>query len=288
MKIAPLLLLIILTACSERPAKLTTRDYVTVGKMMDTVKTPYVLDVQNGDKRVIFVGCEHVYDDTTHPQFKKMEMLFQALKPEIAFNEGGQVNKKYASKSAAIMANGETGMLKFCADKAGIQMLNGDLQDSLEFKTMLKKVPREQLYLYFVVERIIGPYAMGAYREKTFDENVQQKIKKWFVDEGFPLAKNEQDLAYFKRLYKKYLGKDFNYTGKEYRVEDFDLEDFDYINDNCKFCAIGRISKEVRDSVLLSKIDNALNKYDRVFITFGHGHALAVEPALREIVRRKR
>jgi hypothetical protein len=43
-----------------------------------------------------------------------------------------------------------------------------------------------------------------------------------------------------------------------------------------------------RDSVLLAKIDQALNKYDRVMVTFGHGHALAIEPALRQLVRRRR
>ena len=66
------------------------------------------------------------------------------------------------------------------------------------------------------------------------------------------------------------------------------MEAFDYVNPNCKFCAIGRTSKMVRDSVLLSKSDNALDKHDRVMVTFGHGYALAVEPALRQIIERKR
>jgi hypothetical protein len=44
----------------------------------------------------------------------------------------------------------------------------------------------------------------------------------------------------------------------------------------------------VRDSVLLTKIDKALDTHDRVMITYGHGHALAVEPALRQIINRKR
>jgi hypothetical protein len=44
----------------------------------------------------------------------------------------------------------------------------------------------------------------------------------------------------------------------------------------------------VRDSVLLSKIDRALDHYDRVMVTFGHGHALAVEPALQQIIDKKR
>lgn len=67
------------------------------------------------------------------------------------------------------------------------------------------------------------------------------------------------------------------------------VEQFDYINGgSCHFCAIGRRSKMIRDSVLLTKLDRALDRYDRVMVTFGCGHALSVELALRELVNKKR
>ena len=40
----------------------------------------------------------------------------------------------------------------------------------------------------------------------------------------------------------------------------------------------------VRDNMLLDKIDRAQNGDDRVMVPFGHGHALAVEPPLKQIV----
>ncbi len=280
-----LMFLLIVVACQKQEhtaaVHYPTRDYVIVGKMFETVHPPYVIDLSNENKRLVFVGCEHVYGDTTHQQFAEIERLFDDLKPQITFNEGGQYTKGFQSKTEAMLKQGESGLLKFCSDKANIQMMNGDLKDSLEFQMMLKKVPREELYLYYVMERIIGPYMMGAYRDKSFDENVKQKIQNWFIKNGFPLAKNEQNLVYIEQLYKKY-------TGTKFDIKTADIETFDYVNDNCKFCAIGRQSKEVRDSVLLSKIDAALNQYDRVMVTFGHGHALAVEPALKEIVLKKR
>ncbi len=266
-----------------------TLDYVQVGKLFETTKWPYIIDLKNENKHLVFVGCNHVYDDTTHPQFAVIEQYFKDFKPQIAFNEGGQITKTYQTRTEAMLKNGETGLLKYCSDKAKIKMMNGDLTDSLEFKLMLKKVPREELYLYYVIERIIGPYSMGAYREKSFDENVKTKIQKWFVAEGFPLNKNEQDFEFIKKIYRKYMAKPLKYKGKDgFTVDDFDLEAFDYVNPDCKFCAIGRISKEVRDSVLLSKIDHALDQYDRVIVTFGGGHALAVEPALKQIMAKKR
>jgi hypothetical protein len=290
-KLLLLLFLPLFWACQkqEKPIRYTTLDYVSVGKLSESTQWPYIIDLKNKNKRLVFVGCDHVYDDSTHPQFAKIEQYFKTFKPQIALNEGGQITKTYKTRIEGMLKDGERGLLKYCSDKANIKMMNGDLADSLEFGLMLKKVPKDELYLYYFMERIVGPYAMGAYREKSFDENIKTKIQKWFVAEGFPLNKNEQDYEYVKKIYLKYMGKPLKYKGQEpFTAEDFDLEAFDYINPDCHFCAIGRISKEVRDSVLLSKIDQALDQYDRVIVAFGGGHALAVEPALKQIIAKKR
>ncbi|WP_124562374.1 hypothetical protein [Pedobacter sp. KBW01] len=261
----------------------TVRDYVKVGKIMDTVKTPYVIDVRSKNgKRIVFIGCVHDAV-STHPQFSIIGKYFAELKPELVFNEGGQIpdNTHYTTINEAIQKDGETGLLKYYADKSAIKMLNGDMDARTEFELTLKKQPKEDLYLYYVIERIAIPYHYGAYPHENFDSVFNRIIAKYFIKNGFPLLPAEVELSYFKKLYKRK-------TGKVFDVTNFDLEAFDYINDHCKYCAVGRVSKMTRDSVLLSKIDAALNQYDRVLITFGHGHALAVEPALKEIVNRER
>ncbi|GAB3759104.1 hypothetical protein [Spirosoma pomorum] len=97
------------------------------------------------------------------------------------------------------------------------------------------------------------------------------------------MTKQEQSLDYFKALYQAKVGEPFQLALNEA------TEKFDYVNGNgCYYCAVGRASKMTRDSVLLANIDQALDRYDRVMVTFGHGHALAVEPALRQLVQRKR
>lgn len=268
---------------SNNPHSYTVLDYVKVGKMMDTVKTPYVIDVagKNG-KRIVFIGCVHDAD-STHRQFNIIGKYFTDLQPQVVFNEGGQIadNIHYEAINEAIRKDGETGLLKYYADKASVKMLNGDMDARTEFASTLRKQSKEDLYIYYVMERIVIPYHYGAYQHEDFDSVFDRIIEKHFIKNGFPLTPTERKLSYFKELYKKNTGKEFNITG-------LDLEAFDYINDHCKYCAVGRVSKMTRDSVLLSKIDTALNQYDRVMVTFGHGHALAVEPALKEIVNRKR
>ncbi|HEY8938126.1 MAG TPA: hypothetical protein VIM65_23045, partial [Cyclobacteriaceae bacterium] len=59
-----------------------------------------------------------------------------------------------------------------------------------------------------------------------------------------------------------------------------------YLGDSSVFGNVGRATKDVRDQALLKKIDDALNKYDRVFVVFGASHRVAVEPALKQIIQK--
>ncbi|MCZ4222554.1 hypothetical protein [Pedobacter rhodius] len=256
-----------------------TIDYVTVGKMMDTITPPYVVDAMHGKKHVILIGCDH-NRNPDHLQVKIIESHFEGLKPQIAFNEGGQVadSVHFDSLRESVAKTGETGCLKFLSDKYHIKMMDGDMSDSLEFKLMLRKTAKDKLFLYYVMERVVIPYLSGAYGNVPFDALYQKAIKSWFIKPGFPLKANEQTLGYFKQLYQKHTGHVFVLKFSD------DIERFDYINPDCQFCEIGRTSKMTRDSVLLSKISASLKKFDRVIVTFGYGHAIALKPAIHQLV----
>jgi hypothetical protein len=278
--------LVILASCHRSTENITykTRDYLTVGKMMDTIKPPYIVDAHNGTKRVVLMGCDH-NRDPDHPQFASIERYFNELKPQVTFNEGGQVADSihFTDVKDAVLKHGETGVLKYLSDRAHIRMMDGDMADSVEFKIMLKKYPKDSLLLYYVMERMVIPYLNGAYGKMPFETFYSKAMKKWFVEPGFPLDEKEQSFDHFKDLYRKFVGEDFKLEMNK------NIERFDYVNGgNCAFCALGRASKMARDSGLLSKIDKALDTHDRVMVTFGHGHALAIEPALRQIVAKQR
>lgn len=263
--------------------KLHPIDYVTVGKMMDTIRPPYIIDIAHKNKRLVFIGCDH-NRDSTHPQFKAIEQYFNDLKPGITFNEGGQWpdSTHFSSLNEAASRRGEPGCLKYLSDKAGIRMMNGDTEDSVEFSITLKKYPQDQLLLYYLMERLVIPYLYGAYGNEPIETVYNNAIENWFVKEGFPVTPQQKSFDGFKQLYQQYTGVPF-----EPKLTP-EIEKFDYINGgDCRFCAIGRTSKMVRDSILLDKIDHALDKYNRVMVTFGHGHAIALKPALQQIMDRK-
>lgn len=262
------------------------RNYTEVGKLMDSLKAPYVIDVAEGEKRLVFIGCEH-QQDSTHEQFRIIEHYYKVMKPEVAFNEGGSIPKRqtYESPFMAIRVDGETGLNKYYADKNGIDLLNGDTPDSLEFFINAKRNDPKKLFVYYVIERLAIPYKYGAYENIPFEDLYNKYAPNWF--KNYPLTETEKKFENFKLYYKNYTHSNFLLTEKHsnYQKDSLDIEAFDYVNDSCEFCEIGRSSKTLRDSILVSKLKTAFETKNRVLVTFGHGHAIALEPVLRNIFK---
>ncbi|HEY8937684.1 MAG TPA: hypothetical protein VIM65_20800, partial [Cyclobacteriaceae bacterium] len=244
-----------------------TRDYLMVTKYLDTINAslqkqfdssgtysmPYN-DLSHGKKRLIFFGTNHVRD-VTHPQFNQLAKLFREMKPEISFNEGGQIpfDRFYPDMDSAIHAGGETGCLKFLSDQANIKMMNGDMEDKEEFAELLKSFPKDQVYLYMAVERFLNPYKQGRFPGITLQEAFDVKFINYLDKSDFPLTQEEKTFTYLEEIYKHYLGADLKLENL-IQIQEY------YLGDSSVFGNVGRATKDVRDQALLKKIDDALNK----------------------------
>jgi hypothetical protein len=280
----------ILSSCVEKDGQATypTIDYLTVRKKLDTLNielnahgySPTITVLSNNNKRLAFFGASHTRT-VDHPQFKALQKEFLAQNPQIAFNEGGQVSKKYNSVDSAILNNGETGLLKYLCDRQNIAMLDGDMSAKEEFAGLLKQFPEDQVYLYMAVERFLNPFKQGYNKNLSFEEAFQKEHVAYLENNGFNLSAEEKTTDYLRKLYAKYFKQplDLNHLVE---VHDY------YLTNMGIFGKIGRTSKDIRDQVLLSKIDKALDEYDRVFIVFGGSHWVAVQPALRYIINKSR
>lgn len=255
-----------------------SKSYVEVGKIMDSVQLPYVVDLHHANKHLIAVGVSHTYDDN-NPQIATLKKIYLDFKPDLTINEGGQIVKTFSSETDAVEQNGESGLVKYLSDIDHKPLMNGDMEDSAEFKQMLKKYPKDDLLLYYIIERLVIPHLNGAYGNKTFEELYTKAIQKWFIQEGFPVDKELQSLEGFKKLYLTKMGRPLVLSINP------DIELFDYVNSDCKYCAIGRSSKILRDSILLEKVSSELKTHDKVMVVFGHGHILAIEPALKKMMK---
>jgi len=255
------------------------KSYIEVGKIMDSVQLPYIIDLQNSHTHLIAVGVSHTYDQND-PQISVIKKTFLQFNPGITINEGGTITKTFATEQEAVQQNAEAGLLKYLSDGAHTPLINGDIEDSLEFKLMVKKYSKDDLFLYYMMERLVIPHLNGAYGNKPFEELYTKALEKWFIKEGFPVDENWRNFEGFKQLYQAKMGHPLLFTLNP------DIELFDYVNPDCRYCAIGRTSKILRDSILLEKIHSELKVHPKVMVAFGHGHILAIEPALKKMMKK--
>lgn len=299
MKNLTLLSIIFITfvACKkdQHKQKYTTINYLEVNKIQENLNKLLQGDVYKvwrenacfndslGDKHLTFVGTSH-NQDTTHAQFQIIEELFNEVKPQIAFNEGGnsKIAGKYKSRNEAILGSGEVGLLQFLCDKNHIKMINGDMPDKDEYKVIFSEYPFEKVYLLIGIERFVNPYKNGAYKELDIKTAFETKfIVRDFVNNDIKLTKERATFNYLKKIYQKYIGRELTIETME------PMQDY-FLSNQTEFGVLHRRSKEIRDSVLLNKIDSTLDKKDRVFVVFGASHLLALKPALKQIINRKR
>jgi hypothetical protein len=273
----------------EKSEKYPTINYLIVKQKLDTINAkmnelgiykPIFSDLKNGKKSLIFFGASHVRD-TLHPQFSAIIQAFKTQKPEIAFNEGGQVKDsvKFQSAGKAILADGETGFLKHLCNQANIKMLNGDMDTKEEFSELLNTFPKDQILVYLACERFLNSYRQGFLGKMPIEEAYKMDFLKYLEKYDFKLNSEEKTFTFLKSIYQKHFGKilDLNTLVE---VHDY------YLNDNGRFGEIGRKSKNIRDQALLFKIDKALDTYDRIFVVFGGSHWVAVQPGLQYILEK--
>ena len=284
-----LLLVVSFLPEKECAAQYPTIDYMLVRRKLDTLNTdwithgyqPTVTSLTNGEKSLTFFGTSHVRN-VDHPQFSALVAAFRAQKPQLAFNEGGVIPKttRYTSVEEAIRIRGEKGVLKYLCDQANIDLLNGDMDTRAEFTELLRRFPRESVYLYMAVERFLNPFRQGYYKG-TYEVAFQREHVAYLEQNGFKLSSPEKTTAYLRRLYRRYLHKPLNLN---YLIP---VQDY-YLTNTGILGQLGRASKDIRDQALLTKIDQALNQYDRVFVVFGGSHWVAVQPALPYLINKSR
>lgn len=178
---------------------------------MNTVQLPYTLKFNNQNKELLAVGFSHTYD-VNNPQLSVLKKLFQEFNADIVLNEGGQITKKFKDEKEAVTANGEPGMLKYLSDLSNKELLNGDTPYSVEYKIMLGKYSKDDLFLYYIMERLIGPYLYGAHRDRSIEDLYETVIQKWFINEGFPVDEDLRTFAGYKKLYHAKMGHELELT----------------------------------------------------------------------------
>jgi hypothetical protein len=268
---------------SKKAEEYEIKDYLEVAKILQNHPSghfPLVINLKAGKKHLIFIGTAHTRDITQ--QADSIDYYFNLLEPQVAFNEGGQVPKDqhYSSRDEAIREAAEIGQLKYLCDKQNIDMMNGDLLTAEEFKELFKKHDKEEVLLYTACERFFNLYKNNWIdTTKGIEKAYQKEFIEYLESENVVLREAEKEYSYMTKAYKKFFGKELD-------IQHIPTEKHDFLKDAGRLTEIGRSSKTVRDKQLLKTIDEALRKHDKVFVAFGGAHAIAVGPALRQIMKK--
>jgi hypothetical protein len=282
--IAGIFLIIFATifSCKTKPNddyKLISYLDIKVDSLGNLPRNPYILTFNKGDKELLIIGTQHSRD-TLNPMFDSIENLFNKFKPEILINEGGKLTKTYKSKNSAIEKDGELGLEKYLADKAGIKTLNGDEPFGIEFSELSQAYSKEEAILFYGSERFVFPFAFGQYNGEIDTNYINNFIEKDYKKNNIKLSDNEKTFDYYKQLYKKYFQTEFT-------IDTINQQDFAPFSRQHHFCDVTRKSKELRDRYLLKQIETQLQTHNKVMVVYGGWHILAIEQALKQIVDRQ-
>jgi hypothetical protein len=245
---------------------------------------PYTLTFENGDKKIVFCGVNHLTDvgDIDNPMFLRIEQNFFNCKPNIAINEGGDISKNvYTSKKDALLKDGEIGLTKILCDSLKIKTIDGDPSFAFECTALLKQFSIGEMMAYIATERCMwGLKGQQITDTIEIEKRYNQFVQNYVIKSGqLTLTIAQQSFSFYKQHYQLLLNRPFNIK---------ELEPTNPFEPNGKFQKIGRVSKEIRDQFLLQTIDKLLDTYNKIFIVFGGWHLLTCKPGLVEIVNRKR
>lgn len=118
--------------------------------------TPYILRWELADSTLLYFGSDHVYEPT-HPQVAHIERLWSALRPTIAFNEGGDP-PALLTVAEAVGHHGESGLVRTLAARDGVEVHSLEPLYEAQVITLRATYTAEQIKLFYALRQMEQSY----------------------------------------------------------------------------------------------------------------------------------
>ena len=240
---------------------------------------PYVLEYRPAGRLLIFFGSRHV-NDPLDPQTRELETYWDKFsasrnKNKHVFCEGGYRPVESLSKSDAIKQFEEAGLVCWLAEKKQIPVTSPEpdrseavdylVQQGYSYEQILAYYFARQMHQWNRSDRKTNP-DWRAYAHNLLDHLPQ--ISNWG---GLDLS-----LENVIKIYEGKSDKTFSETDEK---SFYNLSD---PNQN----PVADTSGRLRDEKLLAAIKDSI-VFNDVFVVYGSGHAIRLEPALESLVAAK-
>src|SRR3989344_3455282 len=232
---------------------------------------PYFYKIVKSKQCLYFLGPHHIFDQKD-PQLKTIKKLWNEFldvtkkKNCIVLIEGGK-RPVLKTEKEAIEKHGEPGLMTLLANKENIEVVSPEPDESKEANTVSEKFGREKtIYYYFARQvaqwhRYLGKPDFEKYIRRLLKE--YEEVLNW---KGFDFSLNHM-----------------TQLQDNYHNHKFDKENYDcfYNDSNPINSEVSAASSGYRNTYIVKEILMLWNNGRNIFIVYGSGHAITLEPALK-------
>lgn len=232
-----------------------------------SVEWPYILRVTQGPGELLYYGARHTYSPDD-PQIEEIERLWNAFRPDIALNEGGNPPIE-SSRDGTVRMSGEPGLVRFLAARDDVPVTTLDPSRSEEVAHLRKRFSAEEVKLFFLLRGVAQHARRGT--EAPLEKEVERILAIYNATPGLmgpPRTLDEVAAAYRQR-----------FPGRGgYR--DTPMSWFDPVRSETFLNRLSREGSDYRDRFMAGILTRHLEEGHRVFAVVGGTHVVMQEPAL--------
>jgi len=236
---------------------------------------PYVYQVNKSDRILVFFGAKHSFDvaDTQFKLLKEKWLEFLTVtnrKNCLVFYEAKLPNINLTREEEIINKFGEAGLIRYLAEKNNIESLSPEPPPELEIRELLKKYDAKLLSFFYFLRSLSSLLKNKKGNQFWVKADGLLEKRKW-PDTDFSLDNTK---TLFKEIFNKEL--DPIYEGTIINAVNPTRKD-SVVNE------IARESSSIRNEYVLKKIEEYWAQDKNLFIVYGVGHAIVLEPAIRQL-----
>lgn len=280
------------------------------GSKEQAAVTPVVLRYQIGNQELVAIGAPHTYTNKPeHPVLKKIRDEFgeyvQRIPKEkrIAMVEGfhnGQPRTEATLEESA--KRGESHMLTFLANQSGSEVISPEAPDEKILADLLEKgMTGENIALFHVLRALRGGMQRGevrhgvplprgrvsvaiarieqAFRPGWTRSDYSEEVAGQILSEAVPKINKAMRNVFKEDLFELSKNGEVKVVANEKIIFD-SVDPSPWAGNTTVINSISRIVSDTRDSYILEKLAEAVEKGKSPFIVYGRSHIIRLKPAL--------
>lgn len=238
---------------------------------------PYILELDNSGQMLIFFGVSHS-NDPEDKQWSVLDTKWQSFiehdnHSKVLIIERQDTNPNGLTREEALQKYSESGLAAWSANESGVQTESGEPDRVDEIEYLKERFSVAEIMTYYFGRQMLQWYTQDKRVSPDWVDYASETIRLYSSLECW----NDEQLNLGKTLtwFKQQTGKDF----------DSDDRSTLYALSDPSQSVVSSASGSFRDRHLFQKIQSKWHDGYDVFIVYGSGHAIVLEPALKELIR---